>query len=75
MALQKRRDDIIQPLTKAMSGCMKIEYETHIGRGIQLTDVDLIINVVTGKGNIEKHNPIQATDIACRWFESSSAND
>lgn len=55
--------------------CMKIEYDTHIGRGIQLTDVDLIINVVTGKGNIEKHNPIQATDIACRWFESSSAND
>lgn len=54
---------------------MKIEYETHIGRGIQLTDVDLIINVVTAKGNIEKHNPIQATDIACRWFESSSAND
>lgn len=52
---------------------MKIEYDTHIGRGIQLTDVDLIINVVTG--NIEKHNPIQATDIACRWFESSSAND
>lgn len=55
--------------------CMKIEYGTHIGRGIQLTDADLIINMVKEKGNMTIHKPIQATDIACRRFESSSVND